>query len=180
MGLLDRILGSRTPSVKVDGTSAQPKAKKEEPEAFYLDADSSSSLGDVNFMRRSNKIRRTFPGNADSPGEKEMVQEVDSMDAKLEVMTPGLAGMKPSTGGDVNLSSGVPKPVKKTFVQQISPAEMEQRLKGSAISGVNAPAGSAPAKKKAASSADQPVISPQPAKPGDIDPFKAMANELNK
>ena len=156
MGLLDRILGSRTPSVKVTGTSAKPKPAKQEPEAFYLDADSSSSLGDVNFMRRSNKIRHTFPGNADSPGEKEMIQEVASMEAKLEVMTPGLAGMKPSTGGDVNLSSGVPKPVKKTFVQQMSPAEMEQRLKGSAISGVNAPSAPPQPRKRRPAAATSP------------------------
>lgn len=178
MGLLDRFFGSRTPSVKVTGTS-EAKPARQEPEAFYLDADSSSSLGDVNFMRRSNKIRHTFPGNADSPGEKEMIQEVASMEAKLEVMTPGLAGIQPSTGGDVTLSSGVPKPVKKTFVQQMSPAEMERRLKGSAISGVNGPAASTPAKKKAGASSDQPGIARQVAKPGDIDPFKAMANELN-
>ena len=180
MGLLDRILGSRTSSEKVDQPSGQPKKKKQEPEAFYLDADSSSSLGDVNFMRRSNTIRRTFPGNADSPGGKEMVQEVGSIDAKLEVMTPGLAGIEPSTSANVPPPSGVPKPVKKTFVQQISQAEMDKRLKGSAISGVNSPSSSAPAKPKTVSGDDQPTASPQTAKPGDINPFRAMANDLNK
>jgi hypothetical protein len=40
------------------------------------------------------------------------------MDAKARGDDPWLAGMKPSSGGDVNLSSGVPKPVKKTFVSR--------------------------------------------------------------
>ena len=32
---------------------------------------------------------------------------------------------------------GVPKPVKKTFAEQVSSSEMKQRLKGAAVTGVN-------------------------------------------
>jgi hypothetical protein len=177
MGLFDRLLGSRSPSVKISGSKDQGKAEKK-AETFYLDPDSSSSLGDVEFMRRSNTIRHTFPGNADSPGEKEMVQKVASMDAQLEKMTPGLAGQ--STGGEagVSLSGGVPKPVKKTFAQPMSASELEQRLKGSALGGTNTPGG---AGKASSAGSDQPAITKQGAgaKAGAIDPFKAMAKDLN-
>ena len=75
MGLFDRLLGGNK-SVSVTG-AAKPAKKQEE--AFFLDADASSSMGNVEFMRRSNTIRHTFPGTASSPGDKELVEEVASM-----------------------------------------------------------------------------------------------------
>ena len=177
MGLFDRLLGSRSNAVKIAGSSPAEKPKKNE-ESFFLDADASGSLGDVNFMRRSNTIRRTFPGNADSPGNKEMVAEVASMEAKLEKMTPGLAGINPDNDVTVDLTGGVPKPVKKTFAQTMTNAELQQRMRGAAVA-VNLP-GSAPRKPETVDqSNDQPRITQQTGKAGDINPFKSMARDLN-
>ena len=103
MGLFDRLLGNRSESVKVSGQGRGP-ASKPDKEPVFLDPDAASSLGDVNFMRRSNTIRHTFPGTADSPGNKEMVAEVASMEARLEAMTPGLAGTNPNPEVTVDLS----------------------------------------------------------------------------
>ena len=177
MGLFDRLFASRSSAVKVAGSGSAPQTKKE-TETFFLDADAASSLGDVNFMRRPNTIRRTFPGNADSPGNKEMVAEVASMEAKLERMTPGLAGINPDTNVKVDLTGGVPKPVKKTFAQTMSKAELEQRKRGAAVA-VNVP-GPAPRKAETGDqSNDQPRITQQQGgKPGDVDPFKSMARDL--
>ncbi|MEB3200666.1 MAG: hypothetical protein VKK62_09100 [Synechococcaceae cyanobacterium] len=178
MGLFDRLLGKPSSNVKVAGqASSKPQ---EEQKTFFLDADASSTLGDVNFMRRSNTIRRTFPGNADSPGEKELVAEVASMEARVEKATPGLGGTSESDGLDVNLTGGVPKPVKKTFAQTMSSAELEQRMKGSAVA-VNAPGATAgPARKiKAEEDEAKPGSTPQAGRPGSIDPFKAMARDIN-
>ncbi len=171
MGLFDRLLGGNK---SVTTTQAKP-AKQEE--AFFLDADASSSMGNVDFMRRSNTIRHTFPGTADSPGGKERVEEVASMESRLEKVSPGLGGTV-DVEQEINLTGGVPKPVKKTFAEQMSKAELDQRMKGSAVA-VNTP-GVAP--KKASSSADdaQPQISSQStAKPGDISAFKGWAKDLN-
>ncbi len=178
MGLFDRLLGSRSASVKVSDAGQAPKAKKEE-EAFFLDSDASSSLGNVAFMRRSNTIRRTFPGNADSPGEKEMVMEVASMEARLEVSTPGLAGESLESDSRIDLTGGIPKPVKKTFAKTMSQAELDQRKKGSGVS-VNAPVPAPPAARKAASAepTSQQSTTGQTGKPGDINPFKSMAKDL--
>jgi hypothetical protein len=134
-------------------------------------------MGDVNFLRRSNTIRRTFPGNADSPGQKEMIQEVASMEARLETMTPGLAGTSTDTDVEVNLTGGVPKPVKKTFAQQLSPAQLAQRMKGTAVS-VNQPGG-APSARQAKASESEDAASPAAGRAGSIDPFKSMAKDLN-
>ena len=172
MGLFDRLLGGNK-SVNVTG-EAKP-AKKQQEEAFFLDADASSSMGNVDFMRRSNTIRHTFPGTASSPGDKELVEEVASMEMRREKATPGLGGAVEKTT-EINLTGGVPKPVKKTFAEQMSKAELEQRKKGSAVA-VNAPGVAAP--KAASSSEAQPQIAnQQTAKPGDISVFKGWVKDL--
>jgi hypothetical protein len=176
MGLLDRLFGSRAASVTKPEAAAKAKPKAE---TFFLDPEASTSLGDVQFMKRSNTIRRTFPGNADSPGDKEMVAEVASMEARVEKMTPGLAGIQP-TEKAVNLTGGIPKPVKKTFAQQMSAAELGQRMKGAAVTPTNVPGAAAAAKQqKEADAQSQPKITQQPAKPGNTDPFRSMARDLD-
>ncbi len=177
MGLFDRLFGSRAASVTKPEAAAKAKPKAE---TFFLDPEASTSLGDVQFMKRSNTIRHTFPGNADSPGDKEMVAEVGSMQARVEKMTPGLAGIQPSEKGSVNLTGGIPKPVKKTFAQTMSAAELGQRMKGSAVTPTNVPGAAAAARQQKATEAQsQPKISQQPAKPGNTDPFRSMARDLD-
>ncbi len=176
MGLFDRLFGSRAASVSKPEAAAKAKPKAE---TFFLDPEASSSLGDVKFMKRSNTIRHTFPGNADSPGEKEMVAEVASMEARVEKMTPGLAGIQATEKGSVNLTGGIPKPVKKTFAQQMSAAELGQRMKGAAVTPTNLPGGPAAAKQqKEAEVQGQPASSQAAAKPGTTDPFRSMVRDL--
>ena len=55
--------------------------------------------------------------------------------------------------------------------------ELSQRLKGSAVGGVNV-AGAAGTGRKASSDADQPDTTPQGNRPGTIDGFKGMAKEI--
>ncbi|MEB3184662.1 MAG: hypothetical protein VKM97_02135 [Cyanobacteriota bacterium] len=174
MGLFDRLFSSGAGAASPQD---KPQAKKE-AETFFLEPDAASSLGDVNFMRRSNTIRHTFPGTASSPGNKELVEEVASMEAELTKATPGLGGVEPKEM-EINLTSGVPKPVKKTFAKPMSSAELEQRKKGSAVA-VNAPGVPAASNKKEAEAASgQPQISQlNTAKPGSIDPFKQMVKDL--
>lgn len=174
MGLFDRLFNSGAGAAS---PQAKPKAK-EEVETFFLEPDAASSLGDVNFMRRSNTIRHTFPGTASSPGNKELVEEVASMEAELKKVTPGLGGVE-AKEVEVNLTGGIPKPVKKTFAKPMSAAELEQRKRGSAVA-VNVPAAPAPARKQEAEAAAQPQITQlNTAKPGSIDPFKQMVKDLN-
>ena len=181
MGLFDRFLKGGSSANAAAPSQTAPKAKQED-QSFFLDADSSSSMGNVDFMRRSNTIRRTFPGSADNPGNKELVAEVASMEASIEKVSEGMPGTE-VTETSIDLTGGVPKPVKKTFAQPMSAAELEQRKKGAAV-GVNVTGGPAVIKmEKEAAVAEknsQPQIAQFPsAKPGAIDPFKQMAKELN-
>jgi hypothetical protein len=125
MGLFDRLLGTK--SFKSAPDAAKPAAKQQE--AVFLDADESSSLGNVDFMRRTYEIRRTFPGSADNPGLKERVDVVASMEARVEKITAGMPGTEANDAG-VDLTGGIPKPVKKTFAERMSPAELEPAAQG--------------------------------------------------
>ena len=84
-------------------------------------------------MRRSNTIRHTFPGTVDNPGMKERFEDVASMEAQMGKVSDGLPE---SSGGQsvARVDPGVPKPVKKTFAQPMSQQQLQDRLKGSAVS----------------------------------------------
>ena len=111
----------------------KPGESDEGDKSFFLDSDKSSSLGDVDFMRRSNTIRHTFPGTVDNPGMKERFEDVASMEAQMGKVSEGL----PEAGGNQSVARvdpGVPKAVKKTFAQPMSQQQLQDRLKGSAVS----------------------------------------------
>jgi hypothetical protein len=180
MGLLDRLLGNGSNSG--DFTSKKPKpakaAAKQDNATFFLDADASSTLGNVDYMRRPNTIRHTFPGNADNPGDKEMIQQVDSMEARVESASASL-GNPVAAKAPKGLNSGVPKQVKKTFAEKLSASELSRRLRGSAANGVNTQGNTITPRTASSGSADaQPQTSQQTAKPGTIDPFKSMARDI--
>ena len=103
---------------------------------------------------------------------------------RTEKMSEGLGGVveKEET---VNLTAGIPKPVKKTFAEQVSTEEMNKRLRGTAITGVNtpAPANAAPVARKEILKEEATPASAKAApseKPGSIDPFRQMVRDLNK
>ena len=184
MGFFDRLL--KTDEKDSDGTIQPRSPKKEKPQEFFLDADSSSSLGDVNYMRESKTIRRTFPGTVENPGTKERVTEVAAETERTERLSKGLGGVVEKEE-NINLTAGIPKPVKKTFAEQVSTAEMNKRLKGTAISGVNTPAAAnaAPVARKEELKPKEEITakvgSAAPSsKPGSIDPFRQMVRDLNK
>ena len=190
MGLFDRLLKS---SSKDEGQNDLPKDRaKPKAEAFYLDSDASSSYGNVDYMREAKTIRRTFPGTADNPGNKELVTKVDAMDVTVGKRTQGLGDEKPNEEPAIPslLSSGIPKPVKKTFAETMTQAQLDQKLKGNALrtAGVNTPMApdAAPMGRKEELKSEpeiQPKNTPESrdpsAKPGSIDPFKAMVRDLN-
>ena len=140
--------------------------------SFFLDADKSSSLGDVDFMRRSNTIRRTFPGTAENPGMKERIEEVASMEAQMGKVSEGL----PEAGGNQSVARvdpGVPKPVKKTFAQPMSQQELKERMKGSAL-GTNVPGTSSKSAPVASSTPAPAAQSSQPAAAPQMAPVPPM------
>lgn len=49
---------------------------------FFLEPDDSKSFGDVNFMRKPVRVRRTFPKTIKNPNGFEVVKETSSVDQK--------------------------------------------------------------------------------------------------
>ena len=182
MGLFDRLLNQG--SQDSDNTIKPRKPAKEKPSEYFLDADSSSSLGNVEYMREAKTIRHTFPGTVDSPGTKEQIMTVAAETGSLDKRSEGLGDVR-KVDDSINLTAGVPKTVKKTFAEQVSTEEMNQRLRGSAIKGVNtpAPANAAPVARKAVlkevESTNATDKGPASNKPGSIDPFRQMVRDLN-
>ena len=112
--------------------------------------------------------------------------EVAAESEKLEKRSDGLGGVVKKEES-VNLTAGIPNPVKKTFAERVSTEEMSKRLKGTAITGVNTPvpADAAPIGRKEELKPKEVSVakagSPAPSsKPGSIDPFRQMVRDLNK
>ncbi|MBE9010217.1 hypothetical protein IQ250_08365 [Pseudanabaenaceae cyanobacterium LEGE 13415] len=67
---------------------------KKENSAFFLDSSDAQTYGNLEYMKASKKIRRTFPKTLDSPDEKEYIQELSAMgrvvpgQAKVEIVAP--------------------------------------------------------------------------------------------
>ncbi|WP_052055419.1 hypothetical protein [Myxosarcina sp. GI1] len=49
---------------------------------FFLSPDDSQSMGDIEFMRKSKKVRKTFPKNASNQGAFEVVTDTASIKNK--------------------------------------------------------------------------------------------------
>ena len=191
MGFFDRLLNSGSSEADRSREGSGPKQPKPKPEAYYLDSDSSSTLGNRDYMREAKTIRRTFPGTLNNPGGKELITEVDALDLKVDKRSDGLGDPKAEKPMESLIKDGIPKPVKKTFAETMTKSELDQKLKGSALkaSGVNTPSApdSAPvARKEELKPQEAPTATPTRGgaapsdKPGSIDPFRAMVRDLNK
>lgn len=77
----------------------RPKKEKaarpsRESSAFFLESSEAQTYGNLEYMKASKKIRRTFPKTLDSPDSKEYIQELSAMgrvvpgQAKVEIVVP--------------------------------------------------------------------------------------------
>ena len=185
MGLFDRLRKSPSDSSKPGGQA--PKQKKAE-EAFFLDADASTSWGNTDYMKESKSIRHTFPSSLDNPGFKESVINVSFQDSTVEKESDGLGG-KTADDGTVRVGSGVPKAVKKTFAQKIDTDSLKKRQTGAGSrTGVNAFKDKSIKVRERNAEPNQSITEEQTSskpqsewdtKPGSIDPFRNMVRQLN-
>jgi hypothetical protein len=56
-------------------------ASKQEPKAFFLDPDDAKTFGNIEYMRSTKTIRRTFPKTKANGGEFDFVQKVSALEA---------------------------------------------------------------------------------------------------
>ncbi|NJK49766.1 hypothetical protein HC931_17935 [Candidatus Gracilibacteria bacterium] len=72
----------------------QPNQKGE---AYFLDADEAKSFGNIEFMRKPNKIRRTFPKIGESIKEISSIKKNSSNGNGIAPTTTSSNGTKPAT-----------------------------------------------------------------------------------
>lgn len=65
----------------VDEPDNNLEQNQEKKTAFFLDADEAKTLGNIEFMRKPNIIKRSFPKIRGSQGKK-VVTEISSMEVK--------------------------------------------------------------------------------------------------
>ncbi len=97
-GFIGRLFGSKDKAVEKETKAETPApVKKERPaatptakDAFFLDTDSASGMGDVNYMRTVKKVKRTYARSVDSPDHVEQVKEISALNGKISVGNNGL------------------------------------------------------------------------------------------
>lgn len=67
-------------SSKNDNNGEQPKRQKQK--AFFLDPDEAKTYGDIDYMRKPNTVRRSFPKSVGNPEGGEQVEEVSALEKK--------------------------------------------------------------------------------------------------
>ena|SRR6476659_7524743 len=72
---------SNEASASTNGKASQPASTSK---AFFLNDDEAKTLGNVEYMRKAMKVRRTFPKTAGS-NVREIVAEISSLEKKLEL-----------------------------------------------------------------------------------------------
>jgi hypothetical protein len=157
--------------------SDQPK------EAFFLESDDAKSMGDADYMRTPNVIRRTFPKSASSPGHKELIQSYTATGQNV-IKAEGLQIKKDGTvlqpqqqqynGYVVPASAAAPAPSPFAATTP-APSSFGSSAPASSSFGSSTPAPAAPAPAPAPSE-------PAPRRSGDdgMDMFRNMAKNINR
>ncbi len=78
VGFIKNIFGGKSDDNNQNGE----QAKREKQKAFYLNPDEAKTLGDIDYMRKSNTVRRTFPKSLGNPEGGEQIEEVSAMEKK--------------------------------------------------------------------------------------------------
>lgn len=86
-------------------------------QAYFLDADQSKTLGNIEYMRTPKSVRRTFPKTATNGGEFEQTKVISAMG---EMSTAKDFVTKPE------MNSVNPQPTTESSAQQ-NPAESDRR-----------------------------------------------------
>ncbi|MTF39246.1 hypothetical protein [Cyanobacterium aponinum] len=99
-------------------SNPQPSQPAQPKDAYFLDPDSAKTFGDIDYMRKSKTVRRTFPKTASNPGGGELVQEVSSTK---------MAKKNPNQFGGSNSSSNINSTPSTSNNTESSPSFSDQR-----------------------------------------------------
>jgi hypothetical protein len=143
-------------------------------EAFFLESDDAKSMGDMDYMRTPNVIRRTFPKSASSPGHKELIQSYTATGQNV-IKAEGL---------EVKKDGAVLQPQQQQYNSYAVPAASSAAPAPSSFA-TTTPTTSSFAPQPAASAPAAPAPAPSepaPRRSGDdgMDMFRNMAKNIGR
>jgi len=78
VGFIKNIFGGKSD----DNNENKEKPKRERQKSFFLDPDEAKTYGDIDYMRQSRTVKRSFPKSVGNPEGGEQVEEVSSLKKK--------------------------------------------------------------------------------------------------
>jgi len=78
VGFIKKIFGGKSD----DNNEKKEKPKREKQKTFFLDPDDAKTYGDIDYMRQSRTVKRSFPKSVGNPEGGEQVEEVSSLKKK--------------------------------------------------------------------------------------------------
>ncbi|MGL4882619.1 MAG: hypothetical protein ACRC8K_16405 [Waterburya sp.] len=95
---------------------------------FFLSPDDAQTLGNINYMRKSVRVRHTFPKNLKNPNGFEIIKEISSSEGKsvgnlLKNVTETVLSQITPTNDTNNNSS--PEPIKSFTKPRIGNTSMD-------------------------------------------------------
>lgn len=95
VGFIKGFFGSKAKKQsEVEQVDLTPSEKAARAQAYFLDADSAKTLGDLEYMRTAKAVRRTFPKTLANPKGFEKINQISSI-AQLEAMKKVAASVAP-------------------------------------------------------------------------------------
>jgi hypothetical protein len=107
------------------GGNNQPRPPKPQKEggAFFLDEDDAKTFGDIDYMRSSKVVKRTFARKKGQAEELESVRQISAMD-KADVREDGVP-MKKADMATSSFQSPTVKPVEEKFKRRTADSSMD-------------------------------------------------------
>ncbi len=130
-GFIGRWFGSKDNADRSEAKSEAPApAKKERPaatptakDAFFLDRDSASSMGDVDYMRAVKKVKRTYAKTVESPEHMEQVKEISAMNSRIS----GGSNVSSNVSSNGSTSSSEPQSTQQSSAPKADEAQQRRR-----------------------------------------------------
>jgi hypothetical protein len=94
VGFIKGLFGSKAKQQGEPQGDSSPPAKAAKAQAYFLDADSAKTLGDLDYMRTAKAVRRTFPKTLANPDGFEKISQIASIE-QLEAMKEVAASVAP-------------------------------------------------------------------------------------
>lgn len=98
---------------------------KQQQKTFFLDPDDAKTYGDIDFMRTSTRMKKSFPKTLRNPQGQELIEDVSASD-KQEIFDPYAVGEgnNGNSGAQISPQQTTPRP--RNFASQQN-QEVNQR-----------------------------------------------------